>query len=313
MANTVRWTIDHTGMASGYYIYRSDEQYVDYSRIAEVGHPTGVYIDESGQYRDFYRVSMWGSGGESPLSAPFIGEGDREILGSLTYYIDHEPGSDTVYVVTSSGQYDDNYEYTVTVASGLLGIETNPTQEEYSFSFTSQYYPIYTTPTWIRSEIGPFIATIPEDTLYRMIHRNAVHAELRAQQIGVVVDRNNPDYYLVQWVICKTELDAINAIIMSFAPTGGRKTLGDLTVEYDYNMDMLNAARKGAIDCIDKYEGYFRKNVDTAIPHLNDPRPHPPYSSRWGRFPTAPRKDRFGNTLHTGPQVPSITSPRWSR
>lgn len=304
MANTITWYLDDSGLTTTYNVYRSDDEGGVYSLLQNVAHPTDHYVDPTGQDYHWYRMSATGPDGESPLGAPMKADSTTMTIGSLTYSIAHSPNSNNVYIVPVSGSFDYNYEYTITVASGLLSETetTGPQLYDYSFTFTSEYYPRYATPETIRTNAGPILNAIPDDTLYRMILKNGIWIEGFAAKNGVSIDRANPPQALTDYVECKTTKDALDAVLLALTPAGGRKTLGDLTISKDFNTDILSDARKAAIDCIESAKRWFFPQSTYAIPHLNDPRPHPPYSAKWGRYPdTRRRSTRTGERRTNGP------------
>lgn len=143
-----------------------------------------------------------------------------------------------------------NRQYTITLGAGISGLfdsgASGVLEEEYSFWFTSLYCPLFTTVGRIKLQAGPSIDQIPDDTIYRMIHKNSMDA------VDIYNAYQNKNYAYDAWgcdwqgvpgvfkmyVECKTAYDLL-AIIELVATgngvgSGGQlKTLGDLTIRYD--------------------------------------------------------------------------------
>lgn len=130
----------------------------------------------------------------------------------------------------------DNNEYIVTVKKGLPGLYTLPLSEDYSFVFTSHYTPLYCGANIIRLNIGPMLqmamAWIPDDTLLRFAYESSKQAD---RLHPTTIDPDNVPWYVTEYVIYQTKLNALYASIMLFAGTGAgvRKRLADLEIEYD--------------------------------------------------------------------------------
>jgi len=140
-----------------------------------------------------------------------------------------------------------NRIYTVTIMPGVSGYDVSGVyyyNSEYSFSFTSLYCPIFTTPTKVRLEAGPGIDSISDDTIYKMIHKNSLDAVDLANQSAnsqVAYDYwgcswHNVPIVLRRYVECKTAYDLL-CLMQTINPGTGNnasqlKTLGDMTIRY---------------------------------------------------------------------------------
>jgi hypothetical protein len=116
----------------------------------------------------------------------------------------------------------------------------------YEFYFTTLYCPLFTTVTRVKLTGGPSIENVPDDTIYRMIHKNSIDAvdlyNLSQGSNVITYEQWGCDYTNVpiifrRYVECKTAYDLISLqkLYNSVNPAGGgqTKTLGDMTIKYD--------------------------------------------------------------------------------
>jgi len=169
----------------------------------------------------------------------FISIENAEVLGNPivaqtapSYTITAE---DNIIRIDGTGWLNNN-EYIVRVKSGLPGLYTNPMANDYFFVFTGNYTPLYTGANIIRLNIGPMLqmamAYIPDDTLLRFIYEASVQAE---RLYPYTVAAGSPPWYLVEYVIYQTKINALYAAIMIFCGSGAgvRRRLADLEIELD--------------------------------------------------------------------------------
>ena len=136
------------------------------------------FIYASGDTDYWYSIRFTTNEGDTTAySSRFLGKYDS-INGFLVYAND-----DTLYLVPpdTSGVVPNwlnyNTEYTVTVASsGMYGSGTTYMADDYTFFFTAEYCPLWSTVTDVRLAVGPIIDSIPDDTINRMIYRTSLTA-----------------------------------------------------------------------------------------------------------------------------------------
>lgn len=208
-------------------------------------------------------------------------------LGSWTYTITRQQGSKYVYITTTDGNLDYNYEYTITVPAGL---ESNTTgvgdlQSDYEFSFTATFYPRFVTPEDIRLDMGPVLDEIPDDTINRIILKQSLKAEDKAEDNGFSVDRSDPQEYVSDYVFWATEYQLLNIVMFQGAFAGGTKRLGDFSITKKFDNQLIDWLRKRILQGLNNAKAMFRSPRDYAILSKNDPRTHPPDSSYYGRYP----------------------------
>jgi hypothetical protein len=151
----------------------------------------------------------------------------------------------------------------------------------------------------IRLNIGPYTRDIPDDTISRLIYElswlaRRLYYEVKGTWLSID-DIESVPAALVQYIICKVKLDALDAAFASYTGTGSaiRKTLGDFTVDRSAaGGNPLNSLRNKYEECL-KDSGHaagidFRQLVvrDTIIAEF-DPR-RPITDASWRRWPQAP-------------------------
>lgn len=223
---------------------------------------------------------------------------------SLGYFILRPSGSKTVYLVPTptSGSttvptwLDYNKEYTVTItASGLYGENTNFMEEDYSFSFTSEYCPLFTNVYSVRMSVGPIVEGIPDDTINRYIHRAS--QDLVSRFFNGVnpygCSRSIPEP-IFRWTTCAASLHSLNAAVAGAGQGVGntRKTLGQLSISYDGNTDALSPkdVRKHLNECLQQSENQLSallgRGFQYAVKSIYNTRlTHPMVDPKWGRMP----------------------------
>lgn len=135
---------------------------------------------------------------------------------------------------------------TITIPSGLLFInnvvtvtlddaiaDTNGVTlaRDYSFYFTTEYSPLYSSVRKLRLEVGAFVSTIPDDTLNLAIFEASLEADaLTWNKTGATTDYYN--FVRRQFVTCKAaEILLLNAGGVSMGLKS--KRLADLEVSYN--------------------------------------------------------------------------------
>ena len=132
-----------------------------------------------------------------------------------------------------------NNEYTVTVNSGIKGVEKTQYNDPYSFWFTSKYCPLYSTVTKIKLIAGPNIESFSDDTILRLIHKNSLEAlsmvggtkKLPINYYNCDGSRAPPE--VIKYVECKTAYDLLAMLdALHLSGVSQTKTLGDMTIKY---------------------------------------------------------------------------------
>lgn len=158
--------------------------------------------------------------------------------------------TDNVIFIDFLERLTTNRQYTITLEAGISGVFdsglSGVLESDYEFWFTSLYCPLFTTLGRVKLQAGPSIDSIPDDTIYRMIHKNSMDAvdlyntyhdsSFAYDYWGC--DWQGAPYIFRRYAECKTAYDLL-AIIELVATgngvgAGGQlKTLGDLTIRYD--------------------------------------------------------------------------------
>jgi len=156
-------------------------------------------------------------------------------------------------ITIPSGVLRQNNLVTVTLDSTIAGTNGVSLEEDYEFSFTTVYNPMYCTLRRTKLNIGAYIENIPDDTVNMAIFEASREAD------NLTWDKNytSDEYYLFvrsQWTCCRA------AQILLINATGGhdrlkRKKLADLEVEYNVQSGNTNIPLQRVEDCLARWEG----------------------------------------------------------
>ena len=149
-----------------------------------------------------------------------------------------------------------NTEYTVNVKKDITSINGLQMLTNYSFWFTSQYCPMFTTAAKIIMTLGVEGEKFTEDTINRYIHRSSMEV---IDLMNISPDCNSGlnlpyDYYgcgpdgipfnLKRYVECKVIYDLLNILnrlrLISGTAGGQTKALGDMTIKYNSTLMAKN-------------------------------------------------------------------------
>jgi hypothetical protein len=158
-----------------------------------------------------------------PRQALFTGQvfGNVSFSGECVRW-DKAPGSQDFHY---------NSEIVVRVRKDSI---TNPSgdmlEEDVYFTFTSEYWPLYTGVQYIRLKLGRAISSLFDDTINRHIHAASIDA---VQQAGCCFDTEHPYAAVRRYVQACTILSILDEIGLLPALQAGRKKLGDLDIQYN--------------------------------------------------------------------------------
>jgi len=158
-------------------------------------------------------------------------------------------GTKLIWTRDSSYEFPYNAQIAVRVHSDRV---TNASgyqlEEDLYFTFTTEYWPVYASPTVIRIELGPSISQLHDDTLWRIILKNSIGAILESgDKCGFSRDRPYPN--TEKYVKAKSVIDVIDLLrFLSDLQAGQRKQLGDFTVQYTATDPSLIAKRNQALE-----------------------------------------------------------------
>jgi hypothetical protein len=162
--------------------------------------------------------------------------------------------SDNVLTITvASGELYNNNIVIVTLEDTIQDTDGNYLGTDYQFSFSTTYYPMYSTLRRIRLDIGMFIQDISDDTI------NLAIFEASKESMYMVWNTNNTDdsyfkFIRTQWVTCKAESILLNNILGGISAVKSKR-LGDLEVTYENSKANATSALNKVLDCIDKWQG----------------------------------------------------------
>jgi hypothetical protein len=142
-----------------------------------------------------------------------------------------------------------NTEVRVKVTTKVQGVDGSTLLQTDMYLFTTEYCPLYSSPDLVRLEMGPAVATLTDDTLCRLIHKNSIEAwELS----GRAIPFRNPNARIKRWVLCQTILDVLNVLMLaSDLRAGETKTLGDLSIRKQPADPMLGGLYRSATACVE--------------------------------------------------------------
>ncbi len=158
-------------------------------------------------------------------------------------------GKSIYYVLPSNEDFLHNTEVVVTVTEDIEATDGSTLLEEEEYFFTTEYFPLFFGVRRLRLNLGPVAASVADDTLLRIIHKNSIEAwELSGRAFNLC----EPTYRYTQWVECKSVLDVISTLMLSREMSAGQtKTLGDFTVRYAPADPELGGKWKMASKCVD--------------------------------------------------------------
>jgi len=133
----------------------------------------------------------------------------------------------TVSKQTGHAGFVDNTEYTLRVHAGIQASGYNEMPYVHETSWTTTFYPVYTTALIIRLLAGPFVENIPDDTIRRVI---LYHSRIATKLNGNVIFSPVPQY-VTDYLSCQGAVDVIRQEFSARAGSSGRKQLGDLSIE----------------------------------------------------------------------------------
>lgn len=122
---------------------------------------------------------------------------------------------------------------------------------DYSWYFTSKYWPAYAHPRQIRQETGNSFNEIPDGIIWYFIHMSSLTLE---EKTGLHWEEDETiPFYANRYVICLTILKLYHATSGSAFTAGSiiEKTLGDLTIKYDSDGSLNDGIPSWIEDCIE--------------------------------------------------------------
>jgi hypothetical protein len=157
-------------------------------------------------------------------------------------------GDKVVFEIDPAADFLHNTEVHVTISTDVASTTGASLSSETEYFFTTEYFPLFVGASFLRTELGPSIATLTDDTLNRIIHKNSIEAwEMSGQ--GISLER--PTWWARKWVICKSILDILGVLLLtSDLQAGQSKTLGDLSISTKPANPELGAKYKQATDCL---------------------------------------------------------------
>lgn len=184
---------------------------------------------------------------------------------SFCYRLRYDHITNELFIVPSPGStLQKNTEYTVSILNGLLTLDNKKfLKNTYTFKFTSEYCPLFTTVTRVRLEIGLAGEAATDDLINRMIHKNSMDVIdiLNSQGRNIAYDYfgcswENVPLDIRRYVECKTGFDVLT-LLNSLNPGNSQlKTLGDMTISYKSDSSKSDGApdkRKQLYDCWNEF------------------------------------------------------------
>jgi hypothetical protein len=202
----------------------------------------------------------WASGFVSFESQDVLGWDIRGNHIGLIFHLDQDPVSEsnTLKILAPSGGIGllDNTEYTIRVHAGIQASGYNEMPDDYVVSFTTTYYPIYSTSTLVRMMAGPFIENIPDDT----VRRSLLHSSRRATKENGGTIWGPVPVYVTDYVTCQAAADSIRQEYSARAGSSGQKHLGDLTIDIDVKdiSGLMDDTLKRLQQCADEAWGLIQ-------------------------------------------------------
>lgn len=172
-------------------------------------------------------------------------------------------GDKVVFQIDASAEFLHNTEVHVTISTNVASTAGATLSQEVDYFFTTEYFPLFVGPTFLRTELGPSVATLTDDTIKRIIHKNSIEAWEMANK---GIDLKRPTWWARKWVICKSILDILGVLLLSKDLAAGQsKTLGDLSISTRPANPELGAKYKQATDCIKELGDLFGVDLMATI------------------------------------------------
>jgi hypothetical protein len=214
----------------------------------------------------------------------------------------------TLTITIPSGLLFVNNVVTVTLDDAIADTSGNTLGTDYSFYFTTQYTPLYSSVRKLRLEVGAFISSIPDDTLNLAIFEGSLEADALTWN----KDGATTDYFTFvrrQFVTCKAaEILLLNAGGISMGLKS--KRLADLEVAY--NPTLMKDILDRTLACMGKWlpalqaGGYAVQNPAMVIKGEWDP-DRPTVGRLWRDNNIAIPKTPISNSK----SIDTNTSRRW--
>jgi hypothetical protein len=155
-------------------------------------------------------------------------------------------------ITINSGEIHQNNLVDIVLDASLANTAGVLLGENYEFSFTTSYTPLYCSVRRVRLMAGQYLAGIPDDTLNLAIHLASLEADERTWNKSNI----EPGFYNFvrsEWSCCR----AAQYLLSNVVGGPGRpkmKKLGDLTVEYDTTVKNVQVPLDRIQACLDKWD-----------------------------------------------------------
>jgi hypothetical protein len=192
--------------------------------------PTGVSSDGCP------RLAVQGVDGSTSLTPPsgtLVADGDK-----------------VHWVLDTTDDFLHNTQVRVKLTTSLAGLADGATLlETTEYFFTTEYFPLFIGSEYLRTELGPAVVSLTDDTLCRIIHKNSIEAwELSNRSFSL----KEPTWRIRKWVGCKSILDILGVLMLTKDLTAGAsKTLGDLSISSRPANPQLGAKFDQATQCLE--------------------------------------------------------------
>lgn len=136
---------------------------------------------------------------------------------------------------------------------------------EHAISFTSRYDPLYSTAKIIRTDLGDWVKDVPDDVINYIIHENSILAlELWANRPEDEI--TEIPYAVKQFVRYKTKISLVRSIYLGEIRSARlTKTLGNLTINRESRMPLLNDLLTGLEHELAKWESLLSGSADSLL------------------------------------------------
>lgn len=121
----------------------------------------------------------------------------------------HHFVEDNKITVLLDGKLDTNYKYEVYITDDVED-EGGTSLEEVKISFTSEYYPLFTSMSVLRRDLARYIESMDEDTMYQYARENSFSIRTKLpEDIEEDIDWDDPPFEVKQYVRYKTIYDIV--------------------------------------------------------------------------------------------------------
>ena len=110
----------------------------------------------------------------------------------------------------------------------IADVDGNTLGRDAIYSFSTEYNPFYASVEMLRMEVGPWVTSVPDDTIALAIHWSSLEAD---NITGVIPTGNRYEFARSRFVMYDAAIRMLTMPISNASTGGKRKQLGDLLID----------------------------------------------------------------------------------